>query len=112
MRAQVTNIHAHVYFPPEQIYLSQAEGIFCGVRISATGQLIKRENYRPSPESSEEEWQSRIALFQRVVAELEQFTYPGSAPQLQLTFTYDLSQLEDARVGLTCRADRVQSRGY
>src|SRR4029077_9715597 len=38
-QAQLSNFRAHVYFPPEQIYVSQAEGIFCGVRISATGQL-------------------------------------------------------------------------
>ena len=44
-RVQLTKFRAHVYFPPEQIYLSQAEGLFCGIRISATGQLIKRENY-------------------------------------------------------------------
>jgi len=44
-KAQLNNFRAHVYFPPEQIYVSQAEGIFCGVGISATGQLIKRENY-------------------------------------------------------------------
>ena len=112
MKAQVTNIHAHVYFPPEQIYLSQAEGIFCGIRISATGQLIKREGYQPSAGISAEEWQSRVALFQRLVAELERFTYPGAAPRLQLKFTGDLAQLEDARVDLTLRADRIQSRGY
>ena len=27
-RAVLTNLRAHVYFPPEQIYVSQAEGIF------------------------------------------------------------------------------------
>src|SRR5438045_8284424 len=48
-RAQLTDFRAHVYFPPEQIYVSQAEGILSGIRISATGQLIKRENYQPSP---------------------------------------------------------------
>src|SRR5437870_7968976 len=53
-RAVLTNLRAHVYFPPEQIYVSQAEGIFCGIRISATGQLIKRENYQPSAALSAE----------------------------------------------------------
>src|ERR1700745_3817120 len=56
-RAQLTDFRAHVYFPPEQIYVSQAEGILCGIRISATGQLIKRENYQSSPPISAEEWQ-------------------------------------------------------
>src|ERR1700736_3719876 len=37
----LTHFRAHIYFPPEQIYVSQAEGIFCGIRLSATGQLIK-----------------------------------------------------------------------
>src|SRR3989441_4960563 len=31
-KAVLTNLRAHVYFPPEQIYVSQAEGIFCGIR--------------------------------------------------------------------------------
>src|SRR5437879_3669478 len=31
--AQIKNLHAHIYFPPEQIYVSQADGIFCGIRI-------------------------------------------------------------------------------
>src|SRR5437667_9044289 len=46
-KVQLNNFRAHIYFPPEQIYVSQAEGIFCGIRISASGQLIKRENYKP-----------------------------------------------------------------
>src|SRR5437667_12906307 len=45
--AQLTDFRAHVYFPPEQIYVSQAEGILGGIRISATGQLIKRQNSQP-----------------------------------------------------------------
>jgi len=28
-KAQLNDFRAHVYFPPEQIYVSQAEGIFC-----------------------------------------------------------------------------------
>src|SRR6266700_10408 len=59
-KAQLNNLRAHVYFPPEQIYVSQAEGTFCGIRISATGQLIKRQNYQPSPGLAPEEWQKRL----------------------------------------------------
>jgi hypothetical protein len=68
-KAQLKNFRAHVYFPPEQIFVSQAEGILCGVRISATGQLIKRENYQPSPPLSDEEWQRRLSILQRIVIE-------------------------------------------
>src|SRR5207302_2876625 len=67
-KAQLNDFRAHVYFPPEQIYVSQAEGIFCGIRISATGQLIKRANYQPSPPLSQEEWQKRLSILRRVVS--------------------------------------------
>src|SRR5204863_951208 len=57
---RITDFRAHIYFPPEQIYVSQAEGMFGGLRISATGQLIKRNDYKPSGEISEEEWGQRM----------------------------------------------------
>src|SRR5437899_12349283 len=78
--AQFNDLRAHVYFPPEQIYVSQAEGVFCGVRISATGQLIKRANYQPSSPVSEEEWQKGLAILERIVKELQKFTFPATAP--------------------------------
>ena len=69
-KAQLQQFRAHVYFPPEQIYISQAEGIFCGVRISATGQLLKRADYKPGRELTAEEWRQRTELLQRVATEL------------------------------------------
>src|SRR5438093_6928656 len=78
--AQFNDLRAHVYFPPEQIYVSQAEGVFCGVRISATGQLIKRANYQPSSPVSEEEWQKGLAILERIVKELQKFSFPAEPP--------------------------------
>src|SRR5438552_6232602 len=85
--AQLNDLRAHVYFPPEQIYVSQAEGVFCGVRISATGQLIKRANYQPSPPISEEEWQKGLAILERIVKELQKFSFPAAPPSLQINFS-------------------------
>jgi hypothetical protein len=111
-KAQLTKFRAHIYFPPEQIFVSQAEGIFCGVRISATGQLIKRENYKPSAEISEEEWQKRLSILQRVVTELNKFTFAGGPPRLQVKFSGDLSQLEDAHAEATLASDRIRRHNY
>jgi AsmA-like C-terminal region len=111
-RAVLTNLRAHVYFPPEQIYVSQAEGIFCGIRISATGQLIKRENYQPSPALSAEEWQKRLLIAQRVVNELQKFRFPGMLPSLQIKFSGDVAEIEKARVEATLRSDRLRRGGY
>jgi len=111
-KVQLTNFGAHVYFPPEQIYVSQAEGILCGIRISATGQLIKRENYQPSPAISPEEWQRRLMIAQRVLNELEKFQYPAALPSLQLKFSGDVAEIEKAHVEATLHGDRLQRGGY
>src|SRR5213596_4318388 len=111
-KVQLTNFRAHVYFPPEQIYVSQAEGILCGIRISATGQLIKRENYQPSPAISPEEWQRRLSIAQRVLNELEKFSFPAALPSLQLKFSGDVAEIEKARVEATLRGDRLERGSY
>jgi hypothetical protein len=82
------------------------------VRISATGQLIKRETYRPSREDSAEEAARRLRLLQTVVTMLQRFRYPGAAPELQVKFSGDLSQLEDAHVEATLRGSQIVRDDY
>ena len=109
---RITQFRAHVYFPPEQIYVSQAEGVFCGVRVSATGQMIKRNDYKPSKDVSEEQWGERMSLIQRVADELRQFRFPDDAPSLQVKFSGDLSHFETARAEATLQAGRLQRGPY
>src|SRR5437667_4616029 len=111
-KVQLTNFRAHVYFPPEQIYVSQAEGILCGIRISATGQLIKHENYQPSPAISPEEWQRRLSIAQRALNELEKFRFPEALPSLQLKFSGDVAEIEKAGIEATLHGDRLQRGSY
>ncbi len=105
--AEIKNFRAHVYFPPERIEVRQAEGIFCGIRISASGQLIKREDYQASTKDTTEESARRLRLAQRLVTLLQRFRYPGGAPELQVKFSGDLAQLEDARVDATLRGRQI-----
>ena len=111
-RAQLTDFRAHVYFPPDQIYVSEAEGILCGIRISASGQLIKRENYQPSPPISSEEWQRHLLIAQRVLNELQKFKFRAAAPSLQLKFSGDIAEIEKARIEATLNGDRLQRGSY
>jgi AsmA-like C-terminal region len=110
-RAEIHNLNAHIYFPPEQIYLSQADGIFCGIHISATGQLIKRKDSQPAHQLSNEEWQERLLLLQRAVNELKKFTFE-TPPHLQIEFSGDVADLENARVTASLRADRFRRGAY
>ncbi len=106
------NLRAHVYFPPEEIYVSQAEGIFCGIRISASGQLIKRANYQATGELSPEDWQKRLSILQRAVMEVQKFAAPRTPPSLQLKFSGDLAQIEDAHVEATLQAKQWRRGDY
>src|SRR6266436_6062298 len=109
---QLRRFHAYIYFPPEQIFVSQAEGILCGVRVSATGQLIKRADYQPSPPLSEEERQKRLSILRRVVSELQRFSFPNGPPSLEVKFSGDLAQLEDARAEATLQGNLLIRKGY
>ena len=111
-RPQLRKFRAHIYFPPEQIYISQAEGLFCGVRISATGQLIKREDYKPSPPLTEEEREKRWSIVRKTVTELQKFSFPAGAPSLQVKFSGDLANLEDARAEATLQGSLLKRRDY
>ena len=109
---QLRKFHAHIYFPPEQIYVSQAEGIFCGIRVSATGRLIKRTNYQPSPSLSEDEREKRLRIARRIVTELQRFSFPKGPPSLQVKFSGDLAQLEDAHAEATLQGTSLKRKNY
>ncbi|MDQ6626433.1 MAG: hypothetical protein M3Y69_09915, partial [Verrucomicrobiota bacterium] len=111
-KAQLRHFRAHVYFPPEQIYISQAEGVFCGIRITATGHLIKRDDDQPTREVTDEEWRERLALLQRIAAELGRFNFAGGAPSLQVKFSGDVAEIEQARIDASFRGERVLRDGY
>ncbi len=109
--AQLTRFRAHIYFPPEQIFVSQADGLFCGIHISASGQLLKRENALPSKPLSEEEWQERLRLLERLMTELRKFQF-GTAPSLQIKFSGDLADLENGVAEATLHARKITRGPY
>ena len=109
---QLRKFHAHIYFPPEQIFVSQAEGIFCGIRVSATGQLIKREDYKPSPSLSDEEREKRMRFARRIITELQRFSFPKGPPSLQIKFSGDLAELEAARAEARLQGSLIVRKNY
>src|SRR6185436_12474578 len=110
-KAELKSFRAHVYFPPERIEVSQAEGLFCGMRISASGQLIKRETYQQSPDSAEEAAR-RLRLLQTLVTTLGRFHYPEAAPELKVQVSGDLSPLEDAHVEARLHGSRIVRHNF
>jgi hypothetical protein len=112
VKAQIKNLRAHIYFPPEQIYVRQAEGVFCGLRISVTGQLIKRENYQPRTKPTDEDWQRNMTILQRIVTELQKCDFAPVPPSLQIRFSGDVAEFEKAHVEATLWGDRLRRGNY
>ncbi|MEO7168370.1 MAG: AsmA-like C-terminal region-containing protein [Spartobacteria bacterium] len=110
-KAELKRFRAHVYFPPERIEVSQAEGFFSGIRVSASGQLIKRQDFQPTKDTAEDAAR-RLRLLQTLVTLLQRFRYPGAAPELQIKFSGDLAQLENARVEATLRGSQIVRDAY
>jgi hypothetical protein len=111
-KAQLKQFRAHIYFPPDQIYIRQAEGVFCGIRISASGQLIRPSSYKPGAKMSDAELRQRLELMQRVITELNRFNFTGGPPGLQLKFAADLADLATTRVEATLQGERIQRGAY
>jgi hypothetical protein len=109
---RLRNFRAHVYFPPEQIYVSQAEGILAGVRVSVTGQLIKRDTTPPSTPLSDKEWQSRLETLSRIVTELQKCSFPSGLPTVQVKFSGYLADMENAHVEATLRGETIRRGKY
>lgn len=108
----LTHFRAHVYFPPERISVTQAEGNFCGIRISATGELIKRADYQPSAALSVEDWQKRVTLLRQTVDQLQKFSAPRTPASLQIKFNGDLANMEEAQVEATLQAEELRRGDY
>ncbi len=111
-KAELRKVRAHVYFPSERIEVTQAQGFFGGVRISVTGELIKRNDYVPSHELTEEEWRQRRELIYRAASELALCDFAGTHPSLQVKFSGDLAEMENARVEAQLRADHLKRGTY
>jgi hypothetical protein len=110
--AQLKEFSAHVYLPPGQIHISHAEGVFGGIRISATGQLINRPDPKAKRRITEAELRQRMELLQRIAMELGRFSFPGRAPSLQVKFSGDLAEMEKSHADIALSGERIQRGAY
>src|SRR5207248_10325410 len=67
--------------------------------------------YNPSIEDMEAVWQARLMILQRVVSYLNRFKFRAE-PRLQIKFSGDIAQLENARVEATLRCEWLQRGNY
>ncbi len=106
--AVITHLHARIFFPPRQIYLSHADAEFYGIHLSASGRVIKPRDFRVmlglanSPGNT-------IAT---IIREMKTLRYEGHHPFAQIEFSGDLAQPESFSATLNLHASDVRRRRY
>src|ERR1700724_857641 len=53
-----------------------------------------------------------MSILRRIVAELQRFNFPNGPPSLQVKFSGDLAQLEDARAEATLQGNLLKRKDY
>src|SRR5260370_32285974 len=74
--------------------------------------MKQRESSPKQPPISEEEWRKRLAILEHIVKELQKFSFPAAPPSLQVKFSGDVAEIENARFEATLSGDRLQRGNY
>jgi len=100
----LTHLHARIFFPPRQIYLSRADAEFCGMHIFATGRVVKPNDFHFANEGRA----AYAARISRLIAELKALRYDSSRPLLQIEFSGDLARPEKLSASVRLHAVDVR----
>jgi hypothetical protein len=109
-RVQITGFQARIYFFPGRIEVRQASGLLYGIHLQVSGTLVNPGAFalpvaqpsRAQPGKSPE--QKFINL---LVSEIHKTRFPGTSPELDLTFQVDLA----APASLRLEAGHLFARG-
>lgn len=108
-KVEVTNLSGRLMLPPQQVYLSNFEAEFYGIRVFASGRIINPQKaksiFRPKEPRGDRKPADQIA---HVLDELRRLRYEGTAPQLDLRFSGDLARPETVFVEAKLWADQVR----
>jgi hypothetical protein len=108
-KIEVTNLSGRLMLPPRQVYLSNFEADFYGIRVSASGRIINPQMaasvFRPAEPKAESKPTDQIA---HVLDELRRLDYGGTVPQLDLRFSGDLAHPETVFVEAKLWAEQVR----
>jgi hypothetical protein len=108
-KVEVTKLSGRLMLPTQQVYLSNFEAEFYGIRVSASGRIINPQKaasiFRPKEPKAAQKPADQIA---HVLDELRRLRYDGGAPQLDLRFSGDLEHPETVFVEAKLWADQVR----
>ena len=108
-KLKLRRLSAKVAFLPDELRLTQAEGEFYGLQLSASGSLMHPENYAPAAGAvSEPEAARRRQWVRRVIDELDRLEPERAPPRLEIRFQGDLAQPGSLRASVQLEGEALR----
>ncbi len=113
-KLKLHKLSAKVDFLPDEVRLTQADGEFYGLQLSAAGSLLHPEGFSGSgaPPASAEEAGRRRQWVRTVIDELEKIEPERAPPQLAVRFQGDLAKPGSLRASATLQGEKLRRGAY
>lgn len=115
-RIQIAKLNARVLFPPNRLYVSQADAYVSGIHVFVTGQLIYPEALHPAfgtpnPAGARQkiggpDWIAGL------IERLRTLQFEAGAPQLEIRFAGDGREPEKISADATLWGKKIRNRNY
>lgn len=105
-------ISAKIDFLPDELRLSQADGEFYGLQLSASGSLLHPASFNGGAPPTEEESARRRQWVRSFIDELEKIAPEHAPPRLALRFQGDLAQPGSLRASALLEGESLRRGSY
>ena len=110
---KMRHLNAKLSFLPGEVRVTQAQGDFYGLQISASGSLLHPESFSPSGTPAGPDERARRRLWARAITgEVEKVHADRSPPSLEIRFQGDLAHPGDLRASAQLQGAGLQRGSY
>ncbi len=110
---KVRHLNAKVSFLPGEVRVTQAQGDFYGLQVSASGSLLHPESFSPSGTPAGPDERARRRQWARAITgEIEKVRADHAPPSLEIRFQGDLAQPADLRASAQLQGAGLQRGAY
>jgi hypothetical protein len=112
-KLRLHRFQAKLSFQPNEVKLTQAQGDFYGLQISASGALLHPKSFSSAgPPASEAERARRRQFARAIVEEIQKVHSDRTAPRLEIRFQGDLAKPAELRASAVLEGDDLRRGSY
>ncbi len=113
-KLKLHKLSAKIDFLPDEVRLTQADGEFYGLELSASGTVLHPGNFggTGAPPASEEEAARRRQWVRNVIDEMEKIEPEHAPPRLEVRFQGDLAKPGSLRASATVQGEKLRRGAY